>query len=410
MSGSAKKRPDPIVQHRQGGFVYLVPVLLGVTLVLSALALIPSYLDDIEAERKVTVATSQMAQLSEAIKGYVLNNAQALEASASPTAPFEIDIDDLADDGLLPDTFQPVNPWGQTYRTFAFLETSGGDNALKVLTVGQGGQPGGAAFRDLNDTEKRLVNMVIPQVAASFGSTGGFMPSNDYPGANNNRLQGAYGIWSMDIQALPFQPAQGALANLQFFTSGTLDNDYLYRVAVPGRPELNQMNTTLDMNGNDVANIESLTDMTGYIETSGNQLTSTGDVFSADQGNLTLRDGTVNAGDVVIDDIRIGGGSVPVSRAVFDMRSIRPNTTVPKPVCPVGSSSQIHLAVAQQPLSASNGLQTTSGTRAGNLLSSRARAVNSGSNWVVYLEANIDGTWYRLASSEGLLQVSPKCT
>lgn len=407
MSGNTN---GPSVHHRQAGIAFIFPMFIALTLFTAAMAMLPDEIKKLTVEREVEVASSQMEQLSVAIKGFVKNNAETLAANATATAPFEIGINDLADSGLIPDTFQAVNPWGQQYRVFAFLEDSGTEDALKVLTVAQGGQPGGAAFRDLSEGESRLVNITIPQAAAAFGASGGFMPSSDYPGASNDALQGAYGIWSMDIQNLPFQPTQGALANLQFFTSGTLDNDYLYRVAVPGKPELNTMTTTLDMDGNDVVNVESLPGMTGYIESSGDQLTSDGDVFVADQGNLTLRDGTVTSGDVVIDDIRIGGGSVPVSRAVFDMRTIQPNTTVPKPQCPAGANPQIHLAVAQQPLSASNGIQTTGGTRAGNLLASRARAVNSGANWNVYLEGNIDGTWYRLASSEGLLQVSPKCT
>jgi len=407
MSGNAK----PIAPRQQAGFSFVLPLIVVMAVATMAFSFMPRETQRLSAERDIQVATTQMQQLAVAVKAYVVGNAAALESTATPTAPSEIAIQDLIDAGLLPSGWQAVNPWGQSYRIFAFLDNGGTEDALKVLTIAEGGQPGGAPFGTLEGAAQRMVNQVIPSAAASIGASGGFMPSSTYPGADGTTLFGANGIWTFDTAGkLPFQPAQGALANLQYFTAGTLDNDYLYRVAVPGRPELNTMHTSLDMDGNDITNVESLTDMTGHISTTGEHLSADGNVFEAEQGNITLDDGTVYSGDMVISDMKVGGGSVPLSRGVYDMRKVSSGGSLPRPTCPAGTAAQVFASVDAMPLSASNGIQTTSGMRAGNLLAYRTRAVASGSAWTIYVDANIDGGWYVLAPTEATAIVAPKCT
>ncbi|MDD3761453.1 MAG: shufflon system plasmid conjugative transfer pilus tip adhesin PilV, partial [Acidithiobacillus sp.] len=42
------------------------------------------------------------------------------------------------------------------------------------------------------------------------------------------------------------------------YTNGQVQNDYLYRVAVPGQPQLNQMQTNLDMGNNNINNAQNV--------------------------------------------------------------------------------------------------------------------------------------------------------
>ncbi|HBO9536458.1 TPA: shufflon system plasmid conjugative transfer pilus tip adhesin PilV, partial [Pseudomonas aeruginosa] len=49
-------------------------------------------------------------------------------------------------------------------------------------------------------------------------------------------------------------PGAGHLATALFFDDGALTNDYLYRNSVAGHPEVNRMNTSIDMGGNNLNN------------------------------------------------------------------------------------------------------------------------------------------------------------
>lgn len=50
-------------------------------------------------------------------------------------------------------------------------------------------------------------------------------------------------------------PGSGYLASLLAFGGAQVNNNYLYRTQVPGHPEFDQMQTALDVTGNDVDNI-----------------------------------------------------------------------------------------------------------------------------------------------------------
>lgn len=91
-------------------------------------------------------------------------------------------------------------------------------------------------------------------------------------------------------------PGAGHLATALFFQDGAIANEYLYRNAVPGHPELNRMNTTLDMGGNNIA-------AAGAITASGN-ITTSADISAR---NVTAT-GTVKAGTADVAGETYTGG------------------------------------------------------------------------------------------------------
>ncbi|MEN1396454.1 shufflon system plasmid conjugative transfer pilus tip adhesin PilV, partial [Pseudomonas aeruginosa] len=83
--------------------------------------------------------------------------------------------------------------------------------------------------------------------------------------ANTGIAQGA--AWQVALSNFGSDPGAGHLATALFFQDGAIANEYLYRNSVPGHPELNRMNTALNMGGNNIA-------AAGAITASGNITTS----------------------------------------------------------------------------------------------------------------------------------------
>ena len=194
-------------------------------------------------------------------------------------------------------------------------------------------------------------------------------------------LEGPDGAWTYDLSTVSelasLDVFQGALASVIHMESGSLNNDYLYRSDV-GIPELNRMETTLDMHGNDI-----------------------------------LDAGTILARDVVLDDVRVDG-TLPasVSRGVYTMTRMFPGDTIPKPDCRApGSSESVFVSVDSSPVGGSPGeglnVQTTSGTVTGQVMSVRTRAVDAGTDWRVMMDVYMaggtagSGSWYTLTSASG---------
>ncbi|MEB0284796.1 shufflon system plasmid conjugative transfer pilus tip adhesin PilV, partial [Sphingomonas sp. 10B4] len=65
-------------------------------------------------------------------------------------------------------------------------------------------------------------------------------------------VQGVRGGWQIALSNYGMNPGVGHNASALFLQDGTLVNDYLYRNAVAGHPEVNTMNTSINVNGNNL--------------------------------------------------------------------------------------------------------------------------------------------------------------
>lgn len=186
---------------------------------------------------KTAVAASQMKVFTDAAQGYIQTYYTALEGSATATAPATITPAMLQSTGFLPASFAAANPWTQGYMV-QVLQPSPGTLQALVLTTGGGAIPQAEA----------------PAVAAQSGAEGGFIPyPNQYGTLTNTVAEGSYGGWQVSMQYYT-NPGQGHLAALIALDNGQIQTDYLYRSAVPGEPQLNQMQTNLDMGNNNLNN------------------------------------------------------------------------------------------------------------------------------------------------------------
>lgn len=217
-------------------------------------------------------AASHLRMVAEAFEGYASLHETELLADAGQASGPSVTLEDLAREGFLPQGFAPTNLWNQDYALYVRkielsfqAEGTEGDNgsddgdddaqtisrlALVVLTSG-----GRGSVYDADNAT--FLNVHVPGAAARAGVHAGFIPGQDRDGVTASDLvsgQGSYVLPLADLGiASPGPGHLGAYLVLNAREESSSDN-FLHRVAVPGRPELNQMETVLDMTGNGIVN------------------------------------------------------------------------------------------------------------------------------------------------------------
>ncbi len=189
----------------------------------------------------IAVTAQQFRLVSDAAQKYIKDNSAAIQAIATPTTPAVITVAMLKTTGYLPQSAQDVNPYNQSWQVQILQPAPG---KLQSLVLSSGG--------DTIDAKTAAV------IAAQTGATGGFIPYNgQYGTLTPATAQGAYAGWQVPMAGY-VNPGPGHLAGVLDFNNNNLTNSYLYRVAVPGHPELNQMQTNIDMGKNDINNADNV--------------------------------------------------------------------------------------------------------------------------------------------------------
>ncbi|OWJ89365.1 pilus assembly protein PilV, partial [Pseudomonas sp. A46] len=184
------------------------------------------YLDNITNKQAAEHATI----VADAAAKYLKDNYAAVVAIAGPTTPATITTAMLKTTNYLPSGFSDKNAFGQDY-TVRVIEPQ--PNQLQALVVSTGGQ----TIRELDGR----------RVAQYMGARGGFISSTD-----TSMATGSFGGWQVALAPFGVTPGAGHIATALFLEDGAVVNDYLYRNAVPGKPEVNRMNTAINMNGNNL--------------------------------------------------------------------------------------------------------------------------------------------------------------
>ena len=197
-------------------------------------------------------AALYQAQVVAAANKYIGNNFNTLSAAINGNVPAVVTLDMLKAENLLPDGIGNTNAYGQTpcvliLKTSRQNASGATSTALNALVVTEGG----TAIDDLE----------LGSIAAKSGQGGGFISS-----AEPNVARGAYNSWNITAQTTPRLPnflsrncsgtraGSGRLASALFFDgSEQLAADFLYRSAIPGQPELNEMRTPIAMSANALA-------------------------------------------------------------------------------------------------------------------------------------------------------------
>ncbi|MDR2893672.1 MAG: shufflon system plasmid conjugative transfer pilus tip adhesin PilV [Deltaproteobacteria bacterium] len=197
----------------------------------------------IEAMKKRAVA-EHFVTVQKAAFLYGQQNYAALQAASAPTTGPNITFVELQDAGCLPDRFNNQNAWGQNYLITSRRDDTG---ALSMIVLTTGG-------RGHTARQPEFANITVPETAAL--ARAGFIPTGVIGAADV--IRGAYGGWEVSLASLGLTATAGHLASVSTYSASDLDQDFLYRVAVPGQPELNAMQTSLDMTNHSIRNIQEL--------------------------------------------------------------------------------------------------------------------------------------------------------
>lgn len=197
-------------------------------------------------DRQVQAVTAgEFQDLLSASRNYVDGHYSDLASTIAVGGALEIPLNLLP---LLPN-FSQQNPYGQTWHVYVEQPSS---NELNAVVTSWGGQTLGLS--------------ALTRISALGGSHAGFIGAdNVVPNVNSQTAIGANGGWRMALGGTPVNPGAGHLFGLASGTAGSQYNsDTLYRDNVPNHPELNTMNATLNMGGNNIAAASDIAAQTGH--------------------------------------------------------------------------------------------------------------------------------------------------
>ena len=302
------------------------------------------YMRDSTDHTQEKVAAYQMEKVLSATKDYVHANYSALLSSTSPGNPKQVTIATLKTGGYLSPNFSNQNVWRQNFKVYV---TQPHPNDLLSVILTSGGEsyvPGPPSQNG------RFANKVVPASAGIVGADGGYVPTGVVPGETNSTIQGVYGGYKYTFAGTGVpNPGAGHMAAVTYFNnSNASNNDYLYRSKVPGQPKLNQMETDLDMNGNNIT-MENGGIGTGANKgvgeihfnsksasgfTCANNAADNGTLFYDNSGGLYLCKGgqKVAVADQQNTSFVVGSGYTPA------------NKYVTKPTCPNGVTPHINVS------------------------------------------------------------------
>ena len=208
--------------------------LFGALLALALLGMIvlaaSTFFETLAAERRARIAVQQLTVLADASASHVHGRFPELLAAARG-GPVEITLAQLKGAGSLPADYSAVDALGRGYRVLILAAGADAIDVLAAEAVGPGDTvPPSAAL--LEAAGEARLGLIAPDAPSRLaGPTIGYDVS---------AFQAAFGG----------APAVGALAALRRFDHQAVYGARLQRVAVPGFPEANRMETDLDLGGN----------------------------------------------------------------------------------------------------------------------------------------------------------------
>ncbi|QHD04545.1 shufflon system plasmid conjugative transfer pilus tip adhesin PilV [Pseudomonas sp. R76] len=215
----------------QSGFA-TIEMIVVLILVVAALGIGSQAMFDHADNMAGQSAADHQKIISDAASAYIKDNYAAVLNVATPTEPANITVGMLKNTGYLPPSVTDINNFGQSYSVLAIKPTA---NKLQTLVITTGGET--------------IPETSIRRISKQVGARGGYISNID-----TSVVEGTYGGWNVSLAPYGTSPGEGHLATALFFDDGALTDDYLYRNAVPGHPEVNEMNTSIDMKGNNLNN------------------------------------------------------------------------------------------------------------------------------------------------------------
>lgn len=218
-----------------------------------------SYLE----EQDWTVTATHLSTANQAARQYIKDNYDTLLTQVKNGDNVTVTGQTLRDKGYLPAGFSLANNSTQHY-ILAITRNPSQTDKLVAFVLTAGGQ--------------ELAFKAQRYIAQNTSGLGGYI----YPA---NIANGASGGWQLNLASMGLSGQTGHLVT--YLTSDALaggaeDSDRLYRFAVNGRPDLNRMHTSIDMNSNNLNSAKAVNAETGTFSgtVTANEVTSQSDVRS----------------------------------------------------------------------------------------------------------------------------------
>lgn len=254
-----KKNTRPRVNR--GVSLFSMALVLGIVMLAAPVGMerYANYLN----EQNWTITATHLGTVNQGARLYIQDNYASLINQVKDGGNVTVTGQTLRDKGYLPAGFSLTNNSAQNYVLTVTRNPTQTDKLVAfVLTAG--GQ-------ELPFKAQRYI-------AQNTSGLGGYL----YPA---NVANGASGGWQVNLTSMGLSGQTGHLVT--YLTSDALaggaeESDRLYRFAVNGRPDLNRMHTSIDMNGNNLNSAKSVNAETGTFSgtVTGNAVTSQGDIRS----------------------------------------------------------------------------------------------------------------------------------
>lgn len=239
------------------------------------------------------IIAQHTSQFGSAAKQYIKKNYNSLY-DATAGGAVNVTAESLKNAGLLPEGFSKKNSYGQDYE-IKVVRNKKDSTLLDALLITSGGSP--FSFKSMS------------QISKDISGLGGYIDNPAFAtGAMNN--------WQMTLSDFGLTSTKGHLAvalTADVLDSVNQESDRLYRFAVNGRPELNQMKTSIDMASNNLNNVNTLNASTGHVtgnvsagsaNIAGNMTSSSANV----NGNITSGSANVN-GNITAGSANVNGSA-----------------------------------------------------------------------------------------------------
>lgn len=234
--------------RKQSGFTLIELMVALVIVAALSSGIYKVLIQDVERQ-KAAIAAENMKIIGQAAKRYIQDNYSGILAVATATQPALITTGMLSSAGYLAGGFSATNAYGHN---MCVLVSELAPGELQALVVAEGGDA-------IND-------MDLGAMVGQLGGAGGAVYS-DSPTVIN----GARGGWSTPVSTFDNRVndlnrnCAGAAGRVRvqagrpvmalWFAEGDVNTGVIHRDAIPGRPELNRMNTDLDMGSNSVTGL-----------------------------------------------------------------------------------------------------------------------------------------------------------
>lgn len=232
-------------KHKHDGGFIAMSVGAGLLIVLAMAGLAARYMGEYLKAREWQVVAMQTNRFTQATSSYVGRYYPTVLAAATTTKPVVVTAQMLKNTGLLPANFSETNSYGQQYQSL-IVRNSQNQELLQGMVVSRGGHA--MPFKALSQISK--------DITAGFG---GYVQ-------DGKTAVGAMRSWRIALSSYGTSSGSGHLAvmlSTEDLSGAREDGDRLYRFQVNGRPDLNKMHTAIDMGGNNLNSVGTVTAQQG---------------------------------------------------------------------------------------------------------------------------------------------------